>query len=354
MNILNLPILEILISMVFIFALLSVLVYSLVEWYNHKTKARGKMLKDSIYQMLDDPLNANYGALLYLHPLVRGTVNYKNNRPPQYLDSTLFAEALIDIISRQWEDEGEEVGIVVNTDGSKEFDLKPDPAKPELHKLTDRELFQEGMARMSDSPFKELLESFCRKSKGRPELILLIRQWFDSQQDRVSGWYKTKQIPKNWVFAVLVTLFLNVDSFYLYQVVAENKGIRDGLVSMAMQADSTVLQKEAQEQIQWSLDHLGQTNLPLGWNKDIAPLSWWSKDQPTKPESKALQYHYRRNFKPQWYDYALYVFGLFFSMLMLSFGAPFWFDTLNKLINIRKAGKKPQAVHTPTPKTTNS
>jgi len=35
--------------------------------------------------------------------------------------------------------------------------------------------------------------------------------------------------------------------------------------------------------------------------------------------------------------------GLLVTAFALSFGAPFWFDLLNRLVNLRAAGKKPAA-----------
>jgi hypothetical protein len=35
-------------------------------------------------------------------------------------------------------------------------------------------------------------------------------------------------------------------------------------------------------------------------------------------------------------------FGLLMTMFALSLGAPFWFDMLNKVVNIRAAGRAPE------------
>ena len=34
--------------------------------------------------------------------------------------------------------------------------------------------------------------------------------------------------------------------------------------------------------------------------------------------------------------------GFVVTIMALSFGAPFWFDMLNKVVNLRAAGKKPE------------
>jgi hypothetical protein len=40
-------------------------------------------------------------------------------------------------------------------------------------------------------------------------------------------------------------------------------------------------------------------------------------------------------------DWLLRILGWLISIAAISLGAPFWFDTLNKFINIRSAGKSP-------------
>jgi len=41
--------------------------------------------------------------------------------------------------------------------------------------------------------------------------------------------------------------------------------------------------------------------------------------------------------------------GLLISILAVSMGAPFWFDVLNKLVNVRLVGKRPDPSVTETP-----
>ena len=81
MEFLSSSLLSVLIALGFIYVLLSVLVSILVEWRNHYVKERGKLLREAINQMLDDPLNAQYGLLLYNHPMIGGMQNRKNQRP---------------------------------------------------------------------------------------------------------------------------------------------------------------------------------------------------------------------------------------------------------------------------------
>ncbi|MBP9081204.1 MAG: hypothetical protein KBF80_13235 [Flavobacteriales bacterium] len=63
----NSPYLDTIIALVLVYALLSILVSILLEAWNKRTKERGVFLQRVVYRLLDDPLNRNFGYLIY-HP----------------------------------------------------------------------------------------------------------------------------------------------------------------------------------------------------------------------------------------------------------------------------------------------
>ena len=64
------PYIDTIISLVLVYALLSILVSTLLETWNRRTKERGVFLQKVIFRLLDDPLNKNYGYLIYQHPII--------------------------------------------------------------------------------------------------------------------------------------------------------------------------------------------------------------------------------------------------------------------------------------------
>jgi len=54
-------------------------------------------------------------------------------------------------------------------------------------------------------------------------------------------------------------------------------------------------------------------------------------------------------YNPNWTFFGAKLVGLLLTTFALSLGAPFWFDTLNKIINIRAAGRAPATTPAPTP-----
>jgi hypothetical protein len=80
----------------------------------------------------------------------------------------------------------------------------------------------------------------------------------------------------------------------------------------------TITKNEGTQLSEKEIDLLGQT---LGWHGDV---------------------FYDANKKPwAWTKWLERVIGWLLTLLAISLGAPFWFDILNKIVNIRFAGKSP-------------
>ena len=148
--------------------------------------------------------------------------------------------------------------------------------------------------------------------------------------------------------------------------------------------DSTILkiQKEAEKYVELNdadkqmfqqtsetLGLIAQYNLPIGWNKEEPPVLWWNnyfgkqdesidqdnipkhhvitakesekkitKSEEEKKRNTLEAYLVKRNEGKGW-NIPLYLAGIIITGFSLSFGAPFWFDVLMKLVNLRRAGK---------------
>ena len=379
---------EILIALILVYAILSILVSVLAEWWSSRKKKRGNMLRQAIFQMLNDPLNLSYGQLLLNHPLVSSMNNKSENRPAQYLDSGIFADALIDVIAQQ-ADTGIPIGQTIKTSTSSMLNKK----------TIDQ--FELGLKEMNNSSFKRMLSSMLMKSdRNYKKLKKSIEKWFDSNMDRATGWYKRNQKTSLKWFALIVVLFLNVDSIHIFRVISMDENLRNKLVTVAegvtekyksfdsiqkeemdnqlstinaslgridsltpdnqnketisncinsfnkmseqlRLTDST--SKKHMEQANTIVDISSQLGLPIGWSCDIAPASWIFCDsiQAKIPNNKLGKYLYERNHNPSFLGVCFWIIGIIISTIMLSQGATFWFELLVKFVNIRKAGIKP-------------
>jgi hypothetical protein len=398
-------VLDIIISLVLIYALLSILVSILLEWYNAKTRARSKFLRKAIFQLLKDPLNVHYGELFYNHYLIEGFKNRELKTAPQYISSQLFSEVLIDIIANRKLHDNPVKITGQSGDVGKQYEMVNDQMDMDINLRFDAELNS-----LNPSPLTDTLRSFWQKSdKDTSELKGHLKFWFDDYMDRVSGWYKKKQQRKLLWIGFLVAIMLNVDALHLLKILSLDDALRNRLVATAEDVadhyealsetekmnssklletfsksipdsvlrDTTtgikdlrtiVIEKYPQlkdrlkpndsidikyiQRTDSVLGILNVLNIPIGWDENSAPLSWkWCFCWDLTPEQAyvakgngVLAYNQNRNFGTLT-SKLYYVLGILISGISLSFGAPFWFDTLVKLVNIRRAGKKPEAVN---------
>lgn len=408
------PIVEISISLIFVYALLSILSSILVEWWNHARKSRGKLLQDAIIQLLYDPYNLSYGELLMNHFLIHNLRNPHNRRPTQYISSNLFAEALIDVIAQQAR-HNLKISLPKADDAKGEIkEVKGQNKSKEAKKVFVR--FKAGLEMMNPSPLRDTFFSFYDKAEdGKKDedvnysyakLKAAFEQWYNDYMDRVTGWYKTKMMRTNIIFGFIIAISLNVDSIHLFRVLSMDSTLRQEMLEVAETAalnyqtlaDSSKQNSAALTRIvQRSLGDISTTvvdsthakelirradtltqlyvsradsilgvaaalNVPIGWNKRIAPLSWFWKEKSEKKTEAAeqkkvttddksssnlhqhpnrpglLAYNERRNHCPD----PFYFLGILISGFALSFGAPFWFELMVRLVNIRKSGGKPK------------
>jgi len=132
--------------------------------------------------------------------------------------------------------------------------------------------------------------------------------WFNNTMDRVSGWYKRRTQWIQLVFAMGLAVCLNIDSVHIGRTLfAVHSPLRAALVEQA----KPILASRND-----TLEHLtaaiSSVSLPIGWTE-----FHWNDILPRFP-------------------------GWLITALAASLGAPFWFDLLNKFINIRGAGKAPE------------
>jgi hypothetical protein len=142
-----------------------------------------------------------------------------------------------------------------------------------------------------------------------------LENWFNNTMERASGWYKRRTQWIQLVFAIGFAVCLNIDSVHIGQTLfAVHSPLREALVEQA---------KPFLASHNDTLEHvtaaISTVSLPIGW----ADFRWKGLNQ------TAL-------------DILSWLPGWLITALAVSLGAPFWFDLLNKFINIRGAGKAPE------------
>jgi hypothetical protein len=320
----NFPALDVAIGLIFVFFILAIICSGINEAFASAFRWRAQDLERGLWELLRDP-DAPENATealekLKTHPLVTPMLNprykasaqpsppLKSGRPktsrktdlPAYIPSRTFTSALLGIGQK----------AVMLTEGA---DLKH-----EMRKI------DQSIAAIPSAPVREAMIALLHNSQGDAVAFRRnVEQWYDDQMERVSGWYRKRIQRVLWILAFVVAFTLNADALQMAKRLWVEPSVRESLVS---QAETATTQPAESTEPSQALETL---TVPLGWHFESA------RDDP-------------QGF-PIYQDpemiWALLskLIGLTLTAVAISFGAPFWFDTLSNFARLRSGGAPPPA-----------
>lgn len=161
-----------------------------------------------------------------------------------------------------------------------------------------------------DVRVKTLMEALVQGSNSLPGVQEGIEKWFHGAMERVSGWYK--RWTQLWTFlaAVTVVLVCQVDTIRIARELNQNGAVRSAIAERAVAAGRA----SNIDAVKHDLGELKE--LQLGIDRPRPAAETWTFER---------------------------VLGLLISILAISLGGPFWFDFLNRFVNLRQTGTKPNA-----------
>jgi len=264
---------------------------------------------------------------LYKHPLINGLA--KIGQKPSYIPPKNFTLALMDIMTG-------------NTG-----------KLPTGNKVLIETIEKQGL--------------FAKTEAGRSNILLLheagddaekarrnVEGWYNDAMDRVGGWYKQKTQIVIFIVALIVCTTLNIDSIKISHTLWTDVALRQALVEAASSTDvAGLMTQESVEQkttpgcdaataaqsnepvpCESSMDDVQQSaknagllferinalHLPIGWKQPDGKWAFAGFDA---------------------MDWLVKIMGILITTFAGSFGAPFWFQLLNKIVDLRAAGKQP-------------
>ena len=190
--------------------------------------------------------------------------------------------------------------------------------------------------------------------------------WFNESMDRLSGWYKRKATLLAFLIGLVLAAILNVDSIILAEHLWKEPSVRQALVANATKftEDNETLPESLggnnpQDAVNFFNEQLAGLNIPLGWTFENINLESYEENGETKYETCSLFPIGKHkvwgiqekdsldvcqkigNAPANTAGWFLKVLGIILSAGAAAQGAPFWFDILKKLVNIRGSGANP-------------
>lgn len=299
-------IISLIITLFFIYFIVSLVASTLLELYSTKSNRRAEELEKWIGSAFGEALKTK----LLSNKLIDGLT--REGRRASYIPDEVFSRALLDVVHTSVTDDGK---LTYNSD----------------------EIIAAVANKKSDLPdeFKKYVLQFAQERENSIEDIRAgIEEWYENAMTRISGTYKVLS-QRTMFFICLVTVILfNIDTAQIINNLAANpeKAIEMADKAMAqmgeMDADKIADPKlwednlgELQEISKTSLENYTQTGLIVDWAND--PIFKGEK-MADKPRLILMK-----------------IIGLLISALAGSLGAPFWYELINKIANIKGAGNKP-------------
>lgn len=282
-------ILDVAMGIIFIYLFLSLIGTAINELISGILRLRSRTLEEGIRALLHDPTGEGVAKDFYSHPLISALG--KGNRKPSYIPARTFALALMDIVSPSDPAAGSRTVSSIRSSIGK--------------------IPNEGLKKALLADLDETRDDIANAYKN-------ITTSFNEQMARVSGWYKRKSQWIVLLYAIAIAVVLNMDTISITGSLYRNENLRAGLVAAAESIAKQPLPEgtnEMTEQIEAINTELEKLSFPIGLDLDAM---------------KKME-------KEQW---LLKICGWLITALAISLGAPFWFDILNKFINIRAAGRR--------------
>ena len=191
------------------------------------------------------------------------------------------------------------------------LDIMPESLKRSLSILAQR-------AETGGGDTQQQLERFQKE----------VEIWFDQSMQRASGVYKRNARGVAILLGTAIALAANADTINIINRLSKDSMLRSTVNLYAKQLveknantklDNLTNLTKVQNQVDRALDNVA---LPFGWG-EANRLELDSQGKLFLPAAMAK------------------LLGWILSGVAISMGASFWFEALNKIINIRNAGKKP-------------
>jgi hypothetical protein len=310
--------LEVAIGLVFVNLLLSAVCSAISEWIAHFTDLRAKTLEEGVRKLLlnvRDDADQELLEKFYRHPFVkaltrppmpsdRSVAPSAGAKGPSYIPARIFAAVLLDIMA-------------------KDEPARAADAPQDMYVILDR---------LKNGEVREALKALVSDVRyDVTQCRVRIEEWFNQNMEQVSVWYKRRTQKIILVIAAVLVTALNIDALALANALYRDEAVREVIVQQAVARMEKSAPAAGADAGDAALQELRSLNITLGWNWPASPSEVF--------DAKWAERNLLSE-KPLW-GWFLKFIGLTLSALAAAQGAPFWFDVLGKLVNLRMSGQRP-------------
>lgn len=306
-----LSMLDLLIGLVTVFAVFSLVCTALVEVFAQLLRWRPKLLKSTINTLLGKTADASTNPLYDIESvkaLSRGSSG------PSYIEKTTFSKAIADLV------------------------LEPSPPDP-------TRTYQQRATTLGPAG-KLFATEYARNGNNLPAARAALESWYQQAMDRLTGTYKRKVMKVTIGIASVLVLTANVDTIAITRKLSTSPEARARLVEHAQKlvATAPAATPTTPPNTNTATNNLAQPTTPT--TQPTTPPPTTAELQKLIDDAKDNLYAVegivgwsKGDPQPTLASWLSKIVGLLISIIALTLGGPFWFDILQKLVNIRTSLK---------------
>lgn len=307
--------LDVMIGIITVYLIYALACTAIVEAYSAVRDVRSKNLEVALKEFLHGQMvdGSQFVAAFFAHPIVQ-TLSVGEHGRPSYITPEIVGQVVASLIN------------------AKEGDS---PLKTGINQLPGT---------IRNNRIKGLLDAlYGETGEDLSAFRKLIENHYDEAMDRASGWYKRKTQLYALVISAFLVIFSNVDTVSLANSLSSNPAARAKMVELAQKTLDAAK----------TTDSPPKTAVPGAYDKQCSAPAINARDRVeqaaatlTKANAKLTSAGIQLGWSGDYPDSPgaaiSKIFGLLVSILAISLGAPFWFDILNRVMQVRAAGASPR------------
>jgi len=340
----NSGIIDLALTLAFTYFILALIASTVVEIINNITNERGKLLHKALKEFYFDKnkktVDADWNKFLknnilnspFIESLTTKKLFTKNSRYPSYIPAKNFSQAVLSFILNDSDVSGNKTDIDLKTLLTENKNI---PVK-----------------------FRETLLTLNKQADGNiNKFIENLEGFYNNAVDRMTGEFKRYTQFCMFFLGLGIAISLNADTIHISKSLWKNKeqlkltsdaienklsGIKitDGkyvIGSLISDTDNgkvtdIILDKKNSDKIDSLLSDISNQKSLLNSLTDI-PLGWENTDNPFTDKNGIFSISFLTKLA-----------GWLITTLAIYLGAPFWFELVNKIVNIRGTGKRPEEI----------
>ena len=305
-------IIEFILAFVFVCLMISLFVSWIIDYWASHINKKGELLKEMLGTLIDPNKEEEWIKKLYEHPMIK-SLSVSDKRLTSYIPPKVFSSVLSSIIIEQEQKSAQSTAKDAN-----DFNEK----------------IKLGLAQIPDGDLKRTIHVFLNNAVNEgKDFIGEIEDWYNEYMLRVNHKYKRFIKFPLFIVGFTVALIFNIDTVRIGNELWNDAPLRNNIAGMAEQfADTTKNVDSLNLSKQFFQELKNEMGFPVGWG-------YYQKDF-LRTQNTIFEFCGREKNPSNGLVWLVFIFlkiiGFALTGLIASFGAPFWYDALQKIIGLKK------------------